>query len=77
MTTKPKTRYRIYIRGEEHFGPRCRDPLRIAIHPDETTMNPDPDGRHSRLLQFGWTCVQIDPIPGLEMVRRPISFLVS
>ena len=70
MTTKPKTRYRIYTRGEEH-------PLRIAIHPDETTMNPDPDGRHSRLLQFGWTCVQIDPIPGLEMVRRPVRFYIA
>jgi len=55
------TRYRTYTRGEE-------SPLRIAIHPDEWAMNPDPDGRHSRLLKLGWTCDlvvrKIDPIPG-------------
>jgi len=61
ITPKPKTRYRTYTRGEEY-------PLRIAIHPDETTINPDPDHRHSRLLKLGWSCEKIDPIPG---VSRP------
>ena len=63
---KDKPRFRVY----ERRG--CL--AELPVHPREGTMDPDPDGSHARMLEAGWKCIRVDPIPGISLAWRPLGF---
>lgn len=63
------TRYRTY----EKAGEKVRLPCQVG----DSTSDPDSDGSHEMMLKEGWNCTHVDPIPGVEMVSRPLGFYIG